>query len=119
MVHTDETGTTDMEAAAFIASLQSRWGGLKEIVQDDTRVAVFSDNGWSVRVPYFFEFERATVPGEADFMLLSKSENGGQIVCRFAWVIIGDTDPEAWPPDAASEDRTPLSDRTGGEGEGS
>jgi len=112
----DEAETGE-DAARFLSTLRTRWGDLVGSHQDDSRQAVYSDNGWSVRVPYIFEFPGQSVPGEAEFVVVAETGTGSELVARFAWVQIGGDDPVAWPPSAASVERTPLPLRTGPDAE--
>ena len=104
---------TEEDAARFLATIRTRWGELVGVTQDASRDAVFSDDGFAVRVPYIFEFPGQLVPGEAEFVVVAKTAAGSELMNRFAWVLVGDDDPVAWPPSAASEERTPLPSRSG------
>ena len=99
-------------AGRFLNQLGSRWGLLLDSTQDSSRTAIYSDDGWSVRIPYRFRFEEGTVPGEAEFILLSQNENTSELVHRFSWVLIGtgmmDESPLGWPANASGAEREPL-----------
>ena len=104
----------DITVARFMSSLHARWGLLQSITQDTTRDAVYSDDGWSVRIPYRFRFEEGTVPGEAEFILSRRTATTSELVHRFGWVVIGTgpgESPLGWPPDALDIDRAPLPDQ--------
>ena len=99
-------------AGRFLNKVQSRWGMLNEVTQDQSREAVYSDDESAVRIPYWFRFERGTIPGEAEFILNHRSDEGVEFVYRFAWVLIGTgQEHEAavgWPPELAQLQRDPL-----------
>ncbi|MDG2201785.1 MAG: DUF4190 domain-containing protein [Phycisphaerales bacterium] len=105
-------GETEEDAARFLATIRTRWGEVVGVTQDASREAVFSDDHFSVRVPYIFEFTGHLVPGEAEFVVLAKTGAGRELMNRFAWVLIGVDDPVAWPPSAVSEERIPLPPRS-------
>ena len=104
--------TPEMDAGRFLASLRQRWGELETIRQDDARLPVYAPDGWSVRVPYIFEFQQESVPGEARFVMVEPGPEGRELVLRFSWVLVG-TDPvAAWPPSVADEEREQLPERS-------
>lgn len=109
--------TPDEDAGRFLASLRQRWGELETIRQDDTRTPVYAPDGWSVRVPYVFEFQQEAVPGEARFVMVEPGPEGNQLVLRFSWVLVGADPVVAWPPSAADEERAPLPTRSSAEQE--
>lgn len=100
--------TPEMDAGRFLATLRGDYGLLESVRQDTTREPVYAADGWSVRVPYVFEFQYGTVPGEANFVMMGPGPNGNQMVFRFSWVLVGDDPPTAWPSAAADEERDPL-----------
>tara|TARA_Y100000589_G_scaffold156383_2_gene148951 strand:- start:18032 stop:18745 length:714 start_codon:yes stop_codon:yes gene_type:complete len=100
--------TPDVEAGRFLATLRGDYGLLKSIRVDDTREPIFAPDGWSVRVPYVFEFQHGRVPGEARFVMLEPGPDGNRLVLRFSSVLVGDDPVVAWPPAAADEEREPL-----------
>lgn len=98
-------------AGRFLNGLRTRWGLLLDITQDSSRRAVYSDDGWAVRIPYRFRFEEGTVPGEAEFILVRRTDTTSELIHRFAWVLVGSGQGEAplvWPPSAGDVDREPL-----------
>jgi len=102
-------------SARFLDALRSQWGLLADVEQDDSREALYSDDGWAVRIPYRFRFEGGTVSGEAEFVLVQRTDSGSQFVHRFAWVLVGagtsDEPVLGWPPVAAEVQREPLPPR--------
>ena len=100
--------TPEMESGRFLATLRGDYGLLESVSQDSSREPVYAPDGWSVRVPYIFEFQYGSVPGEAEFVMLEPGPDGNQMVLRFSWVLVGDDPVVAWPPAAADEERDPL-----------